>query len=67
MAGHLVRKERRCEKCGRVFALEYDRQTGEAFESWQTGCKTLDECRVRILGPLSDFVPWEALGLQMEG
>ncbi len=55
MSDDIVRHWRRCDDCGREFTLEYNRRTGRAFESWQRGCKTLEECRKRILGSLSDF------------
>jgi hypothetical protein len=50
-----VERVRTCKKCGRLFKLDYNPRTGEAQESWQTGCETMDECRKRILGALSDF------------
>lgn len=45
-----------CANCGRVFELRYNKVTGEALQTWQKGCDTLDECFRKYM-PKSDFTP----------
>ena len=50
-------RQTRCPDCGRLFELRYMNATGQAQQTWQRGCETMDACIKKYMPP-SDFVEY---------